>query len=295
MNDARNTTVSEMSIDRYEEWLRSFTGSSPVSEVPSESVVWRYDSSTYKYIGAYELQEDPLSPGSFLEPDNITRVEPIPEAPNKEIYWNPNTQEWYYKENIHTQTWYNKTTGDKGGDVREDTLDNFTNIPPKVPGLMTFNSESNSWEWQYDKLTEEYKRSLEMLKYEYLNSPVQTSFGEFNGVDSILTVIRESLMDINLGATKKGLIRNYANEMLELNKKDLEKLLGEIVTFRDTVHKEFWTAKDTLNGLTLEEKKEFFNLDETCRNCLGEHEDSSTRFTKEDVIHKFLSIYLGKK
>ena len=263
MDKLSSVQVANMTPEEYDAWVKEINGpeEKSVNEIQTEKIVYRFHDETYEYIGEYSLQPDPVNPGKFLKPNNITEVKPLPKNSTKKIYWDSIKNEWYYKEMIHGFDWYDKSTGNKGFDVNENNVSNYVKSVPPVEGIMVYNTKIDKWVYNYDEIKSRFLTELSSEKYKLLSSPYNSSYGEFNSINEILPIIKEYISLLDGGVVDVANIRSYSNENIEFDLESLKDLYRELIKSREDILNKYWEIKDRVNSYDSEELEAFLDID----------------------------------
>lgn len=263
-NALASAQIANMTPEQYDEWVKTLSGSSEenkeIVEVKTEKTVYRYNSDTYEYIGTYQLQPNPVSPGSFLYPPNITEVPPLNSDTTKRIFWNPDTESWYYKEQIVGFDWYDKKDGYKGFDVNENNVSQYVRTIPPVEGISKWNEDQNSWEYDYELIKTRILQQVEIIKTNVMSEPQKTTYGVFNKITDILPIVQEYISLLSDGIIDEATLRDYDNKNVVFTLDDLKLLYSELIQNRETILSEYWEVKDNIKSASIVELEKRFSI-----------------------------------
>lgn len=282
--------VANMTPEEYDAWVKEINGpeEKSVNEIQTEKIVYRFNDETYEYIGEYSLQPDPVNPGKFLKPSNITEVKPLPKNSTKRIYWDPIKGEWYYKEMIHGFDWYDKSTGNKGFDVNENNVSNYVKSVPPVEGIMVYDDDIDKWVYNYEEIKSRFLMSLSSEKYKLLSSPYKSSYGEFNSINDILPIIKEYLELLSDLTVDVANIRSYSNENIEFDMDSLKDLYKELIQAREDILNKYWKLKDEVNSYDSEQLKNYLDIDGYVNSSEVKSRKTLEPFDKDNILRSIV-------
>lgn len=253
MTNVQTENIYNMTPEQYEEWLKQIQSNEEeenkvhVLKDNEPKKVYRWDVDNYRCIGEYLLQPDPMYPGRYLSPENITEKIPPEDKSDQNVYWNPTTEEWYYKPVIDGFSWYSIVDGSLVRYPLESNLPNMTKIKPLVPGLMSFDKTKQHWNWNLEKIKLLLKNHISRIKQNLLREPLETKHGTFNAPDDIIPILKDYVTTI--GKSEQANIRTYSNDFVSLSATNVKEVYKEAVTKRETILVEYWKCKEAIDNL----------------------------------------------
>ena len=158
----------------------------------NRSIAFSYDPITFKYTGKIECWESPREPGVYLQPEFSTYVPPLTEKDGHDIYWNNESNTWYYKLNYVNRKVYDIRDGSSVTYPREEDNKYYTELAPTNQYCFW---NDNKWELDVKKIKTLILPLIATngLIYNYfLNGPIVIpEVGVINGNSDTLAFLKD--------------------------------------------------------------------------------------------------------
>ena len=229
--------------------------------------VYEYNPYTYEYVGVVILQEDPMAPGFYLQPDNTTYyAPPIVNEPYKTILFNITTQIWVVVDDFRGLYYVDHNGNIKLIESLDFTLPEGcgirfdTSIPLEPPNTYSIpDILQGVWiGWKIDL------NKLKQFKYSYISTQFELAFslGYFSQtIQKKINTSRndkdnmESLLNyMKLRNLQVAPFRVYDNSIIYITQEQLSSMIVEILEYGLWLYQHKWELQQRVdNAQTPEE------------------------------------------